>query len=184
MNCTVRFFGLLLLLANRVSAGADFDPLELNGTNLNLTAPGGCVRFDQTEPGLAEPLRKSTQNDILGAYAAQVAIEPRKVGEGPFFSTYVVEATRDDPGSYTAELFRQFKLELKEQLSSSMSTAGGNSQSYWKNYFEKHRLGDFEASKPVLIDIFDEAENTVSWTVLQSLKITNEGRARGYLSWH
>jgi len=178
MNYPVRVFGLILLLGSQVSARDNSESFEFNGTSFNLAAPEGCVRFDQTESGLVEPLRKSTQNEILAAYATAGAIERRKFGAEPFFSTYIVEATRDAPASYTAEIFRQFKFQPKEELRSSLASAGNDSQSYWKDYFEKQRLGDLVATKPVLINIFDETDNTVSWTVLRTLKITNEGKTR------
>jgi hypothetical protein len=66
MNYPVRVFGLILLLGSQVSARDNSESFEFNGTSFNLAAPEGCVRFDQTESGLVEPLRKSTQNEIPG----------------------------------------------------------------------------------------------------------------------
>jgi hypothetical protein len=170
---------LFLALVGPSFADPDVEVIEYYGTTFHIPAPEGFVRFDNSHPELAEPIRRASliSNSLLCAYGKPEEILARINGKESHFKILFLASEITDLRSVdvTPEMLQKIKEQFKGKeidIQGIANEATGAVTDYLK---EQDPTSSVKLNEPHLVGTFDDLPNSICLLVVAKAELTTNG---------
>jgi hypothetical protein len=170
---------LFLALVSPSFADPNFDVIEYYGATFHIPAPEGFVRFDNSHPELAEPIRRASliSNSFLCAYGKPEEISDRANGKESHFKILFVvsEITNLRSVDVTPEMLRQIKEQFKGKGIDMQAMANEATAAVNEYLKQNDPNNNVKLNEPHLVGTFDDLPNSICTLVVAKAELTTNG---------